>query len=98
MISLISVYFFHHTLADAYAYACTRSFYTHSSLKYAITNSTMSQAMVDAATFAMTSVIYSMPANRLTATATTKRLAPFRRFGLQFQSAITASDALDSAC
>jgi tellurite resistance protein len=98
MIFLISVYSFQHTLAGAYAYACTRSFCTHTSLKYAIANSTMSQAMLDAATSAITSIIYTMNAYRLSATVTTKRLTPFRRLELQFQSAIPAIDGLNSAC
>jgi hypothetical protein len=76
MISLISVYSFQHTLADAYAYACTRSFCTHTSLKYAIANSTMSQPMMNAASCAVTSVFSSLNAQQITATASTKRLTP----------------------
>ena len=48
----------------------------------------MSQAMLDAATSAISSVIYTMNAHQLSAIATTNRLTSFRRLELQFQSAI----------
>ena len=54
--------------------------------------------MLDAAMIAIGMVGITMPAFRTTVSATTKHLSLFRRLELQFQSAISASDVLDSAC